>query len=500
MGKPVAQTRRSAATSGCDPSTARRITLAEARKNSQFFREHLGIFKALIEGTVRHSLGRGLKPTSLCEDTEWAKHADERFEQRTNTKEFSIREDLTFFQMQKVLLADLITDADAAAAPVMHPDGSGRLQLFPGASIANSGGPSIYDTPGAIWQDGILRLEGVIPLAYRVLQTHSHGGTGGYRDFANRQFWHIGRTDRINGNRPFPWLHHGREAAINIVDLRTLEMAATKLNAYFAAAVKTRSGDLPPSLDAMINSEGDTTPPVAGETNTQRAERRLVELYGNAGIIQLDQGDEFEFFSNSRQPMNTTKFIDYLIADMAVGYGTPVQFVWALTGLAGPLSRMVLQQADWFFSDVADMMASDFCQPTWEAVISDEMWSGRLKAPKQGVNWKRVQWQGPGALTIDKGRDGKLFRDMVIAGMGRRSTWHELNGLNGAAENRKAIEEIRELMDQLDEKGVPHHYFFGRDFQMSGASAPAPGDGESKLDLDELAEQLVELMREREAA
>jgi capsid protein len=503
MGRPVSHTRQSTATSGCDPSTARRITLTEARRNSQFFREHLGIFKALIEGTVRHSLGRGLKPTSLCEDTEFAKRIDAYFEERTNTKEFSIREDLTFAQMQKVLLADVITDSDAGVAPVRHPDGSGRLQLFPGASIASAGGPSIYDMPGGIWQEGILRLEGVIPIAYRVIQCGSWGAGTSYRDFANKQFWHIGRTDRINGNRPMPWLHHGNESAINIVNLRELEVACKKLNSYLAATVTTRSGDLPASLDAMINQEGDTTPAAEGETTSQRAERQLAELYGTAGIIPLAAGEEFTFFENSRQSMDTTKFMDYLIADMAVGFGVPAQFVWALTGLAGPLSRMILQQADWFFSDVADMMASDFCQPTWEAVASEAMWLGKVKPPKAGTNWRRVQWQGPGALTIDKGRDGKLFRDMVQSGMGRRSTWHELNGLNGAAENRKAIEEIRELMDLLDEKEVPHHYFFGRDYQLSTAPrepGTGEGEGEGKLDLDELAEQLAELMREREAA
>ena len=497
-GRHVSQSRRANVTAGCDPSASRRITLAEARKNSQFFREHLGVFKALIEGTVRHSLGRGLKPTSLCEDTEFAKRADDRFEERANNKEFSIREDLTFPQMQKVLLGDVITDGDAGVAPVMHPDGSGRLQLFPGASIANAMGPSMYDVGRGVWQDGILRLDGVIPVAYRVTQSDAHGVVNGYRDFPNRQFWHIGRTDRINGNRPMPWLHHGRESAINIVDLRTLEMAATKLNSYLTATVKTRSGELPPSLDAMINAEGDTTPAVDGETSTQRAERRLIELYGNAGILQLEEGDEFQFFKTSHDPMNTTKFIDYLIADMAVGYGTPSQFVWALTGLAGPLSRMVLQQADWFFSDVAEMVASDFCQPTWEAVIADEMHAGRLKAPKPGTNWKRVQWQGPGALTIDKGRDGKLFREMVQAGMGRRSTWHELNGLNGPAENRKAIEEIRHLMDLLDEMQVPHNYFFGRDYQQGAAPGEAPSEP-AALDLDDLADQLAELLRERAA-
>ena len=74
-----------------------------------------------------------------------------------------------------------------------------------------------------------------------------------------------------------------------------------------------------------------------------------------------------------------------------------------------------------------------------------------------------------------------------------------MQGLAGAAENRKAIEEIRELMDLLDEKEVTHHYFFGRDYQLSTAPRE-PGTGEGKLDLDELAEQLAELMRAREAA
>jgi capsid protein len=473
-----------------DLRDARPTQRKEAVKNSRFLRAKLGIVKALFENTSRYTLGRGLTPSSSCEDREWAKKADDVFYLVTSSKKFDIREDLTFTAMQKVILPDVMCDGDCGAAPVRDGEGRPRLQLFPSDAIGDhyGSGPSYFDRDGAKWNDGILRTREGTPVAYRILKDprwrFQFPKERPYFDYPSAYFYHIGRADRINANRPLPWLHHGDQSAVNILDLNALEMAAAKLNSYFAACIKTVGGQVPEGWEDILSREDEdvATQDADGNSDTKTIERTYANLFGGAAIPVLDTNEELQFFNNARPSQTFAGFIDYLIGDIAVGFGIPKEFVWSLSGLAGPQARLVLQQADWFFADIADMLIADFCQPVWEGVIQDAMTRGILDPPAADTNWRAVQWQGPGSLTIDKGRDGKLHLDMIKSGLGRRSSWHEMTGKNGDAELRKSVEEIRKIMDMCDEMGVPHHYFFGKDLTPANGSPATPEEVANALE------------------
>lgn len=481
-------------------------------RNSRHLRAQLGIVKALFEQTARYSLGNGLVPTSSCEDKEFRNRADDYFHAVTSTKKFDIRGDSTFSQMQKTVLPDVICDGDAGAIPIRDREGNPRIQLFPAEAIGDHHGSSIFDGLGR-WDDGVMRSESGERIAYRILKEHQPGMPGhfqAYSDYAAENFFHIGKVDRINGNRPMPWLHHGDQSAINILDLNNLEMAATRLNSYFAAAIKTSTGDIPVSIadltgddlaDDGKSSDGDVAKTL---TKAQEAEKRIIELYGQAAILPLEDNQEFQFFKHDRGTASVTEFINYLIADMSVGFGVPWQFVWGMTGLAGPYARLVMQQADWFFNDVADMMVCDFCQPVWEGIIEDGMNRGLLAPPEMGTNWRAVTWQGPGSLTIDKGRDGKLYLEQIKSGLGRRSNFYRATGAGGINECYKDIDEVADLMAYCDSRGVPYELYFGREFSGAGSAGPSPGRTgpdpaenqlpPSQLSTDEIAASVVEMM------
>lgn len=481
----------------------------EAIVNARKLRAQLGIMKALGENTARHALGNGLQPGSLCQDKEWRPYALDYFHSIVGTKRFDIRGESDFFQLQKLVLTDVIFDSDAGVVPTRDRDGNPRLQLFPTEAIGDCGGASVFDGFGGRWEEGILRSEAGERLAYRILRERRPGAPGTFKpyfDYDARNFFYIGRTDRINGGRPMPWMYHGDQSALNILNLNNLQMAKERLNAYFVAAIKTRDGGLPFSLeDAMREEDISTTAdtgedaPTRAESQVAKAEKRIIDLFGQGALLPLEKDQEFQFFNNSSDSQSFRSFIEYLIADIATGFGVPWQFVWGLTGMAGPYTRLVLQQADWFFQDVQSMMITDFCQPVWEGVIEDGMNRGKLRLPKAGTNWRASQWQGPGSMTIDKGRDGKLYLDMVKSGMGRRSTWNRLTGLNGMPECFAAIDELKELMEYCDNQLVPREYYFGREFGTAGGygAATQPGQPDPEEAATNIAEQVVEMMLSR---
>jgi hypothetical protein len=112
-------------------------------------------------------------------------------------------------------------------------------------------------------------------------------------------------------------------------------------------------------------------------------------------------------------------------------------------------------------------------------------------------------------MTIDKGRDGKLFRDLVNSGMETRSLWHEMNGRNGG-QSRKAviaeiIEDIKECQDQAASEGIPDLWpvivrmYFGNDKAFSAAmDSPAGHAAQNENDPTALASAIVDEMEFRQ--
>lgn len=440
-----------------DPQPAER---KEAVRNSRFLRAKLGIFKALYENTARYALGRGLMPSSACKDRDWAARADDAFLEWAGRKSYDIREGLTFFEAQKVVLPDVMCDGDAGAAPVLNLDGRPAVQHFPSDVIGDFAGSSVFGGGKGRWRDGILRSTVGTPIAYRVLRdtTYPRNPTErAYWDYPARGFWHIGRLDRINANRPLPWIHHGDQSGLNVLDMNVLEMQVAKVNAYFTGAVKSVEGGLVQGIQQMIHQENQTISTgvdADGNPTTKSVGRSFLNLEGAGGILEMEPGEEFQFFTNGRNAANFKDLIEYFVADIAIGFGIPVQFVWALTSLAGPHARLVLQQADGFFQDVADIMVSNYCQPVWEEFIAWKMNRGELPAPRGGVNWRATHWQGPGSMTIDKGRDGKLYVSLIENLMGTRKGFFQSTGKDGLTGLRECIEEIAQIRDIAESNGL----------------------------------------------
>ena len=441
---------------------AQPIERKDAVRNSRFLRAKLGFFRALYDNTARYALGRGLMPSSTCKDREWAERADELFMEWASRKSYDVRQGMTFFEAQKVILPDVMCDGDAGAVPVRDAQGNPQVQHFPSDVIADLGGASIFDNGRGRWRDGILRNGVGAPLAYRIIrdpvERMRDPGARAYWDYPASAFWHIGRNGRLNENRPLPWLHHGAQSGLNLLDINVLEMQVQKINSYFTGAVKTVSGEVPMGISQMLVHESQSiangqTP--EGNPATKEVERSFLDLHGAGGILELQPGEEFQFFTNGRNAANFKELIEYFASDISIGFGLPVQFVWALTGLAGPHARMVLQQADGFFTDVADMLVSNYCQPVREAFLADVMNRGILPPPRPGTNWRSTHWQGPGSLTIDKGRDGKLHVNLVDNLMGTRKDFYRSTGKDGMTGLREAIEEIAQIRDIAEEFGLP---------------------------------------------
>lgn len=465
-----------------------------SQQTSRWLRNRLGLVKALMEGSARHALGEGLSPSANSGDTEYDKRADDLFDQIANRKGFDIRQEHTFYRMQPLLLQDMICDGDAGAAKVRSPDNRPCLQLFSAEAIDNTGTEAMSEG----WREGILRnLEGAA-IKYRIIKENLPGQYSGPRrhwDYRADEFLHLARFDRLNINRPMPWLNHGHGSCVTMLDLRELELKVAVLNSYFAGAITTPDGETPDAiLEAVATRRGSKTHQTAdGTTTTEETVRKYAEFFGGAALPVLKEGEKLEFFKNDRASTTFTGFIDWLVNDIAWGLGVPPQFVWTVMGMTGPNARLILQQSEWFFKHLQSLMVERFCQPVWESLIAEALNRGILKAPKPGAVWNAVHWQGPQSMTIDKGRDGQLFKELVNGGMMSRSEWHEMNAKHGRNHRRRIIDELAEDLAYCQEKKVPMEIYFGTAPGQMGAAGATPPQGDPR----KTAEAVVNMLEEQ---
>jgi capsid protein len=417
----------------------------------------------------------------------------------------------------------MLRTGDLGIAQVRDAAFNPRLQMFPSQAIDDphhfrAFGRNTLDQDG--FKEGILRAgNGGRALKFRVLKNHEDekwGEPQEFTDFDASEFMHIGRFNTIGQNRPLPWMLHGQDAAVNILDLRALNMASAKINAYFAGWIESKDGTVPSSiaetmLERMekqgVTSEGET--PSEDGSDEKDTLRSYANFMGSAAFPVFEEGEKMNFFKGDFSSMNIMELINWLINDIAIGYGVDAGFIWAVTSQTGPMARLTLQKADWFFDDLVQIMVSRMCQPTWDGVIEDAIWRGLIPAPKNGADFRDCAWQGPGSMTIDKGRDGKLFKDLVNSGMETRSLWHEMNGRNGNESRKRVIaeiiEDIKECHEQAEGNGIGDlkdvivRLYFGNDKAMGSVMA-SPNVAAAGSDPEAIANAIVDEMEFRNEA
>lgn len=442
-------------------------TRLELVKKSRWLSNNLGVYRRFIQGTSRYAVGKGIVHIPNTKDTEWNKLADDYFDEwASNETVCDVRCAIPFWKMQKIICRGMLRDGDGFALKVGNGEeqlASGRkiigmpqLQLVDGLTVASpfymaSDG---YDQDG--FRDGIRSTSFGRPIEYSILLDSDPLRL----DLAKQKkvpadaVRHIFDYERATSNRGIPWCSHGENSAIDTLDLVALEKAAVKLHSMLAATVKKKSGDtgkgggFSGGLVRTGGTKADGAPKVTAYEN----------FAGGAGILHLSLDEEFQLAHSERPNSTFEGFIDFLIRDMAWGLGVSPEFIWCVAGLAGPSARLVINDANWFFEEVQDILVYALCRPIYTWVIARGLERGDLPACKDPM-WWACNWQGPAKISIDEGRLGQLELAQLDAGVGTSEGFWSQRGESGSKMMKKRVEEIRDAMEYCKKLGVPYEFF-----------------------------------------
>ncbi len=455
-------------------------------KRSRFIRNRTGLGKAMIEGCGRYAIGEGVNRYSATGDAEFDSACDKFLDSLLEASEPDTCLDIggvhNYYGFQQVAAPAMMTDGDLATLKIAPRTPSGalvgtpKLQMFATEQIADhefSRGyaPALTDQSG--WKEGIYRDEFGRAKTFRIIRS-----TLSHEDVSAADIIHTYDPNRIGLGRGIPWTHHGQDSAVTMMDLTALEKAAAYLNSFFGAVITTPGGEIPEGFEGEVFGKkfSKTSEKRNGDKVETDHTRKYANFMNGALIPVLKEGEKIEMVKNERPSLTFTGFMDWLVNDIAWGFGVPPSFVWAIAGRTGPETRMVLSQADWFFKHIMNRIVQRFCKPVCDFLIRWGLLTGRLnngRPPRNGASPYLARWHGPRKITIDERYFFKTWLDRLDKGLGTEEEFYADLGLEASDVRRARVLEVADWMRLCEEHGVPYDLVrMGKPGQMMAAQIP----------------------------
>jgi len=176
-------------------------------------------------------------------------------------------------------------------------------------------------------------------------------------------------------------------------------------------------------------------------------------LYNGNIIPKLKPGEAIQSFKNEHPTGAFEPFIATILGEIARGIGLPPEAMMLTTGAAGTEFRGILEVAQNFLERLQQMLVDQFCRPYWKYWVWHEIQAGRLPYP--GDDWWRCDWIAPRKITVDNGRDGRLYAQLLDSGYMSWERYANLHGLDAEAEEESILTTYIRRKQKCEALGIP---------------------------------------------
>jgi lambda family phage portal protein len=191
-----------------------------------------------------------------------------------------------------------------------------------------------------------------------------------YNARGERQVLHIYRKLRPGQTRGVPDLAPVVEMLKSITNYTDSELHAAVVSSLFTVFVKSASG----SPNIMMSGVNGTT-----QTQTQINTNGL-EL-GSGNVLGLFPNEDITFADPKRPNTAAGEFLRNMAEQVGVAIELPYELLLKHFTASYSAARAALLEAWRFFLRSRAWLAEEYCQPIWEAVITEAVIRGRLAAP-----------------------------------------------------------------------------------------------------------------------
>jgi len=224
-----------------------------------------------------------------------------------------------------------------------------------------------------------------------------------------------------------------------VADLIEYEKLAARWASSQAGVVKTEYG-----------ADEEMASVLRGEKDQFGNEVKLSALEPGR-INYLNTGESMEVFANSNRPAQAfANFVRYLEDRMCRAMGVSARVVLDRSA-AGPEARKDLRQAERTFDFWRGQLEGQFLNRMARMVLMNGVAQGDLPNRPEVV---KGEWQWPGSVTIDRGRDARADIELWRMGLVTAAELYGEAGHDWAASIRQRAKEAEFIRLQAAEHGV----------------------------------------------
>ena len=410
---------------------------------------------------------------------EWAREVKAEFDLWALSKHCDIAKRNNFYDLQDVIYTAYLIDGDSFAlfkyrdsTPYM-PYGL-RLQLLEADRVRNpnaSSVASLYGNTTVIIKNadnGNRIINGVevdddgAVAAYWVSNRYQYDPT----DVSGLPKWT--RVEAFGSRSGMPNIlqicHDERPSQYRGVPelapvIETLKQIGRYTNAELTAAIVKSFFTL-----FFMESEQHDDPefPIAEALNGTHQTREILDpnsLQLGAGTINtIPAGYELKSTDPQRNLSTFEPFMRELIKQLGAALGIPYEVLMKSFNASYTASRAALLQAWAGFKMRREWFSRDFCQPVYEAWLTEAVARGRVKAegffddPKIKAAWCNAEWYGPTMGVLDPVKEAESAQMRVMFGLSTREK--EAAEMTGTDWNEN-IERLAIERKRLSESGLP---------------------------------------------
>lgn len=349
---------------------------------ARYLYANLGKVKGAVDDFSRYCVGSGIRPQSQIEDQKIADKYEEYFFERGKIIDYAGA--LSLDDMCRLIMKVMPVDGSLLANMTETDSGDPRIQLIEVHRVSFG-----KDHPNGVKRDKYGRV-----ISYLIKAGDKD------EEINARSICHIYDPSRPSCTWPTTWMHHAINNCLDEIEIIAAEKLGVKDRSEIAFLLKTENPNVPTAGRGLF---GATT---TSDGITKEA------IKGPGAIPRIGREDDIIFHDSDRPSPAFTGFLDWIIRDVATGFGLPFEFVWNPEGVGGAGQRFILEKAQRRFNEVQFILLK-FLNRAWAHIISKGYTRGDLpKVP----NWWKVSWQLPAKITVDVGRESKANLEEIKSG------------------------------------------------------------------------------------
>lgn len=390
------------------------------REESQHLIRNNAIAAGAIKTNITKVVGTGLKVKSQIDRDvlsltreqadAWERAAEREFRLATETREIDAERTLPFSLMQGLVFLKVLEDGDILVnLPRIRRAGSPytlKLQPIEAARICNPDNKPATDRLAG----GVEKDETGAPVAYHVLNQHpgsllrrgdrklTWSKLAAFNGAGAPLVLHLFDKTRPGQSRGVPYLTSVVELIKQLGRYTDAEVMAAVVTGMLTVFITNETGD--PSLGPAANQANPTGDPASTVDATG------MEL-GYGSVLGLLPGEKIETVNPGRPNPAFDPFVTSILRQIGLALEIPFELLVKHFTASYSAARAALEEAWDYFQRRRHWLVTMFCQPVYEAVITEAVARGRLTAPGFFADplvrkaWLGATWIGDAPSQLD---------------------------------------------------------------------------------------------------